>query len=250
MDRVILFHFHLFKNAGTSVDEILKRNFGDKWVTKEFPFDLYRENISEVIEWIRDEEDKIAFSSHTARLFKFWELEKEGIKIIPIIFVRHPIVRIHSAYKFEREVQKDIESLETVIARNTSLKGYVEIRWFLPNDHQTRNFHVARFSDLFFEEDGSFLDKALKSLEILPFVGLVERFEESIKKLEILIKEYYPEFKAEVVYENVHIGINISLEDRLKMIEKEVGESFYKKMVEVNRDDIIFWEKVKNKYEI
>lgn len=89
--KVIIFHFHLFKNAGTSVDELLRRNFGDRYTAKEFNFHPYQKNIQNVINWIKEEKDKIAFSSHTARLFKPGLLEKEGLKFIPIIFVRHII---------------------------------------------------------------------------------------------------------------------------------------------------------------
>lgn len=247
MNRVILFHFHLFKNAGTSIDAILKKNFRDKFVNKEFDFYPYKRNINAVISWIRKEKDKIAFSSHTARLFDFTQLEKEGIKLIPIIFVRHPLVRIHSAYKFEREKQRNIESFEPVLARNTTFKGYIEVRWYLPNDHQTRNFHISRFSDMFYEEEGDMFSKALKALEHLTFVGLVEKFEESIKKLENIVKEYYPDFKVENIEENIQISPIVSIEERLKEIRKILGK-FYFKFEEANKMDILFWEKVVEKY--
>lgn len=250
MDRVVLFHFHLFKNAGTSVEKILKKNFGDKYCAKEFRYHPYKKNVSEVIDWIKKEGDKIAFSSHTARLFKFTELEKEGIKLIPIIFVRHPLIRIYSAYKFEREKQKNIQAFAPVLARNTTLKGYIEVRWFLPNDYQTRNFHIHRFSDMFYEEEGDDFSKAIKTLEHLPFVGLVEEFKESLIRLENLVKEYYPDFKAEEVRENVQIDPEVPIDERLKNIEKILDQKFYEKFKEENKEDISFWEKIKQlKYE-
>jgi len=244
MDRVILFHFHLFKNAGTSIDAILEKNFKDKFVKREFNFYPYQKNIQEVINWIKEEKDKIAFSSHTARLSNFKSLEQEGIKLIPIIFVRHPIIRIQSAYLFEREKQRNINTLATAIARNTNLKGYIEIRWHLPNDHQCANFHVHRFSDMFYEEEGDILTKALKALNELPFVGLVERFEDSIKRLENLVKEYFPKFEAEVILKNVQIDPKVSIEDRLKQIKQKVGNKFYSMLLEKNKEDLIFWEEV------
>lgn len=249
MERVVVFHFHLFKNAGTSIDAILEKNFGDKLVNKEFKFYPYEENIKQVIEWIKSEEDKIAFSSHTARLFPFELLEKEGIKIIPIIFVRHPIIRIQSAYLFEREKQKNIEALDPVIARNTTLRGYVEIRWHLPDDYQCENFHVHRLSDYFFKEKGDILDKAIKTVELLPVVGLVEEFEKSIKKYEGIIKQYFPKFEAEVVRKNVSFDPSLSVKERLNKIKEEVGEEFYEKMLEKNRADLILWELLRRRYQ-
>jgi hypothetical protein len=55
-ERTIILHYHLFKNAGTSVDAILKRNFGDKWVTSEFP-PMGGNNTALVEEWIIAHDD-------------------------------------------------------------------------------------------------------------------------------------------------------------------------------------------------
>jgi len=247
--RVVLFHFHLFKNAGTSIDKILEKNFGDKFTQKEFRFYPYEKNVEEVQNWIKNEKDKVAFSSHTARLFNFEDFEKrEGIKVIPIIFVRHPIIRIHSAYYFEREKQKNIEALGPVIARNTTLKGYIEIRWHLPNDHQCTNFHVFRLSDMYYYENIPLLDKALKAIETLPFVGLVEKFDKSLEKLELIVKEYFPDFKAEYVKANVMFDPSEDIKVRLERIREELGDEFYNKVLEKNKEDLIIWEKVVERY--
>jgi len=246
--RVVLFHFHLFKNAGTSVDKILEDNFGDKFVKREFAFHPYNKNVEEVKKWILEEKDKVAFSSHTARLFNFEQFEKEhNVKIIPIIFVRHPIVRIHSAYYFEREKQKHMETLGPVIARNTTLKGYIEIRWVIPNDYQCQNFHVHRFADFLFYKKIPPLDKALTALDSLPFVGLVENFDLSIKHLENIIKPYFPEFKGKVVKANVMFSHESDLLERLENIKKELGD-FYQKVVDRNEEDLILWNKIKERY--
>ena len=47
--RTVILHYHLFKNAGTSVDRLLQRNFPDAWATREFSG---RNNTAQVIEWI------------------------------------------------------------------------------------------------------------------------------------------------------------------------------------------------------
>src|SRR5262249_29168921 len=35
--RCVLIHYHLFKNAGSSIDAILQQNFSDRWISLEFP---------------------------------------------------------------------------------------------------------------------------------------------------------------------------------------------------------------------
>ncbi len=60
-ERTIILHYHLFKNAGTSVDAILQRNFPGRWVTREFP--IAGENNTALVEdWIRETPDAIAYS--------------------------------------------------------------------------------------------------------------------------------------------------------------------------------------------
>jgi hypothetical protein len=69
MSTVIL-HYHLFKNAGTSLDVAFKDNFSEEqgeWVTREFPAQL-NENREKVKQWIIDNPQARCFSSHTAIL--------------------------------------------------------------------------------------------------------------------------------------------------------------------------------------
>jgi hypothetical protein len=35
--RTLLFHFHVFKNGGSTLDAALKKNFGDRWIAIEGP---------------------------------------------------------------------------------------------------------------------------------------------------------------------------------------------------------------------
>ena len=56
-NKTIILHYHLFKNAGTSIDSILKDNFDDQWVSKEFKNAL--SNSAQVTEWIQDNPNAI-----------------------------------------------------------------------------------------------------------------------------------------------------------------------------------------------
>ncbi|MEP1869056.1 MAG: hypothetical protein ABJJ44_05975, partial [Paraglaciecola sp.] len=162
-----IFHYHLFKNAGTSLDASFKENFsGDEWVTNEFPAQPAK-NRDLARQWISENPQALCFSSHTAFLPP---PNIEGRKLLPVIFVRHPIDRIASAYSFEKKQGGD--GFGSVLARNTDIKGYCESRLALGYDRQCKNFHVDRFSDMFPPAFDSELERALKALDVLPFVGL------------------------------------------------------------------------------
>ena len=97
--RPVIVHFHLFKNAGTSVDRILQRNFGDRWIEIEGPNNK-KLTQDALIDFIRGNPQYDAISSHTAVVSV---PQYDDIEIIPIFFYRHPIDRIRSAYDFERK---------------------------------------------------------------------------------------------------------------------------------------------------
>jgi len=79
--RTVVLHYHLFKNAGTSVDHMLKAHFGPAWVTAEFAM-AGNDNTKAVQDWIEDNPEAQAFSSHTM----VGPLPQvEGVDIIPVI---------------------------------------------------------------------------------------------------------------------------------------------------------------------
>lgn len=239
-----IFHYHLFKNAGTSLDASLKENFpGEQWVTREFPGQPVK-NRELVGQWVNEFPEAKCFSSHTA---VFPPPEVEDRIILPIIFVRHPIDRIASAYSFEKKQGGD--GFGAVLARNTSLKGYCESRLALGYDRQCKNFHVDRFATMFAPAFGTELDRALKALEILPFVGLVEAFDESLKRLETwLLDEGFENIAIAPKEHNVSRDNKVTLDEKLEQIREQLGNQFYEKLLEVNGDDIALYEHVKAQY--
>ncbi|MEP4699508.1 MAG: hypothetical protein ABJZ79_00005, partial [Parasphingorhabdus sp.] len=86
MTRTILLHYHLFKNAGTSVDHILKANFGDRWVTREFLTNR-QDNSAEVAAWIEATPDAVAFSTHTA-VGPIPDVP--GVRVLSVMMLRDP----------------------------------------------------------------------------------------------------------------------------------------------------------------
>ena len=243
--RTVILHYHLFKNAGTSLDAAFKENFSaekGEWVTKEFPGNR-KQNQEQVKQWILNNPQAKCFSSHTAQLPV---PQIEGVRVLPVIFIRHPIDRIASAYSFERKQGSD--SLGSVIARNTDLKGYIEIRLAIPNDGQCQNFHVSRLAHN--DETGadSFLDKALKALDELYFVGLVERFNDSLARLESQLKEDgFEDISLKPVIHNTSRSHKVSLEEKLDQIRADIGDETYEKLTAANSSDFALFAAANNK---
>ncbi|MCL7945142.1 sulfotransferase family 2 domain-containing protein [Marinobacter sp. ATCH36] len=236
--RKVILHYHLFKNAGTSLDAAFKENFADgEWVTKEFPGNP-RENREQVAKWIAENPQAKVFSSHTAFLPP---PQIEGVKVLPVIFVRHPIDRIASAYTFETKQGGD--SFGAVLARNTDLSGYIETRLALPNDRQCRNFHMQRLAMMFGEKQGDEFTRAKKAVQTLPFVGIVELFVDSMARLEQLLQnESFEGIRLKPVEKNVTRDIKKTVSEKLKEFEERISPEVFVKLMEANQDDLSLYD--------
>lgn len=196
-ERTIILHYHLFKNAGTSFDGILRRNFPGRWVSQEFD---RRANSALVAEWIKAEPDAVAFSSHTAN----GPLpDLPGVRVFSCIFLRDPVARIRSAYQFERRqvLAAGDAATPAQLARHASLDSYVRTRLAVPGDRQCRDFHCARLAT-FEPGAGTELDRAKVALRQFAFVGRVEDFAGSIRRFAALIEPVWPQLVAPAIHLN------------------------------------------------
>jgi hypothetical protein len=238
--RSLVLHYHLFKNAGTSVDEVLRSNFGAGWANAEFHVRRRQPNVHQVEEWIAAHSDVCCLSSHTA-LFPLPRLD--GLSVTPVIFVRHPLDRIHSAYEFERRQSADTPGAR--LARQAGFADYVRAR-LAKQDGQVRNFHVVRLAP-YPTGGGTSLERALRAVDDLPFVGLVEDFAQSMTRMEAVLAGSFPQFRAFGAKANAWRG-GATLEDRLAQIREELGAELHAELVAANAEDMVLFEKVAGLY--
>lgn len=236
-DAVVL-HYHLFKNAGTSVDEVLQANFGDGWAKAEFTPGL--SNVREVEAWLTAHPRVLALSSHTAHLPPPTLL---GAAVAPVIFVRHPIDRIHSAYEFER--RQNADTAGSRLARATDFAGYLRRR-MRGRERTCRNFQVGRLARAVTNGRPE-VSRALSALDALAFVGLVEDFSQSMTRLEIYLRAHFPDFRAFGAKANVLRG-GFTLAERLDRIRTELGEEIWSDLALANADDLALWGEVATRY--
>ncbi len=237
--RSVVLHYHLFKNAGTSVDVVLEGNFGGDWREAEFPTGR-RPNVGDVEAWLAANPTAKALSSHTAR----GPLPRvPNVSIAPIIFVRHPIDRIRSAYEFERRQKSDKPGPK--MAKEADFAGYVRAR-LARRDRQCRNFQTWRLSSFGRPREPE-LEEALAALDSLPFVGLVEDFTGSMTRMETYLREAFPAFRAFGAKANVWRE-GRTLEERLDDARAELGAELWGELVEANRDDLEVFRTVAGRY--
>jgi len=102
MDRIVIAHAHIFKNAGTTIDWILQRNFGKKFLDDRND-QLIRSDTEYVAKLLSKNKKLKAFSSHSLPLPVN---QIEGIDLQVMCMLRHPLLRVRSVYDFERKQMK------------------------------------------------------------------------------------------------------------------------------------------------
>lgn len=112
--RHVLCHYHIFKNSGTSFDEVLTDTVGSRLVSFDGPFPFSVFNQDELLKVVRNHGAARAFSSHQIRLPVPVSLE---VRILPVVFLRHPLLRIRSVYEFFRQRAGQKQGLRRMLPR-------------------------------------------------------------------------------------------------------------------------------------
>jgi hypothetical protein len=241
--RKLLLHYHLFKNAGTSVDEILRQNFRARWMNTEFTQKPAREHMHDITEVLRTHPSLYGLSSHTMMLPP---PALPDTDILPIIFIRHPLDRMRSAYEFERE--QDADTAGARLAKRVDFAGYLRARLSQPTDRACRNFQTARFAMFLPQDQGDELSRARETVESLGFVGLVEAFQASIMLLQDKARALFPDFRAFAVWRNATSARMTVLDGRLAAMRETLGASLYDQVIEANRGDLALYDLVRHRY--
>lgn len=231
MTRFVVVHYHLFKNAGTSVDRALREAFGDGWleVEGEGGGALKSEDLAK---WLIERPSARAVSSHTAH-FPVPEIPETAI--FPIIFVRHPIDRVRSVYAFERKQNAQTRGAQQ--AKALSLRDYVAWRIGPDGDWAISDFQSRRLARAV-PGTGSDSDRAIAALGALPFVGVVERFAESMARFEALISQANGRVSFNLHRANVTQDQDTSIEERCEALRAELGDALFQQLMDCNRGDM------------
>jgi hypothetical protein len=238
--RRVILHYHFFKNAGSSVDRLLQESFPERWVTREFEPAHVSANGPHVAKWIAEHPDACAFSSHTAGLPV---PAIEGLETYPIVFLRHPLDRIQSAYEFERrQGMSGHGGFGAVLAKHTTIAGYVEVQLAQPAQRQCRNFHAARLAQMFPASTGDESCRALRAVKELPFVGVVDLYEQSVATMVTWLRPVFPDIHTVIVHENRTETAGTSLDQRLDEFANALGPTLYEELLQANALDHKLYE--------
>ena len=238
--RNVIAHAHIFKNAGSTIDWILARNFGSKFVDDRNDHEI-RANPNYLSDFLMKNPSVRAFSSHSLPIPI---REVNGISFHVISMLRHPLVRIRSVYDFERK--QGGQTPGAIHAAKYDFRDYVAWRMRTDVNPTIRNMQV-RFlthnsSESHRGDEEVRLARAMEYVESSPLVGVVERFDQSMS----VFSEYFSGLGLDIdlSYEkqNVTNKKDVTPERRIADLECDLGQELYDVVVENNQCDLRLYE--------
>lgn len=230
----VLVHFHIFKNGGTSFDHALKREFGRAFAEFDGDKPMHVHHPDEIADYLRAHPKVAALSSHHLR---FPLPEMEEVQLLPAFFLRHPMDRMHSIYRYERKQRSSSPGSQH--AKKYDFPDYVRWRLDQGKVNLLCNFHTAVLScNRRLGNKRPDLELAKANLEAATLCGLVERMEESLAVGEARLRAWFPDLDLATTPQNVAAGRASTLEERLEQSEQACGSALYADVLSRNHLDL------------
>lgn len=251
MPRTIICHYHIFKTAGTSFERVLRNNFGQRHLSFDGPKTSSMITQPELIKVIHTRPNLASISSHQITLPAPMS---DQFLALPVVFVRHPILRIRSVFLHEnRNAPEPLES---------PMEGFDA--WFEelvaghPNQLQICNLQTnllcreANSSPKGVNANGRplyDLEAALRNLSEVPCIGRAECFDEDVASFIPQLAAAGIEFDyPSRVAENVGApDFGLSLEQQLDNMQAALSKPTWDKLHWFNHQDIALFEAVCNR---
>lgn len=175
--RFILLHYHFFKNAGTTVEEILAHSLFENYARFDSEDFDGAVGPAELISYLRRHPRMKAVSSHQ---FRYPLPQEPGFLFFDLCFLRDPIDRLRSMYEYFREKPIPGEPASD-LARDQPVGGFiaglVEHHSYRVSNVQVNMLANGVVNDLPAEAD---LARATEVMLQTSFLGVVDLFNESL----------------------------------------------------------------------
>ena len=230
--RDIIIHYHLFKNAGTTLAAALQRHFGARFATVEAPQPGTRLSSDKLLNFLREHPRVTALSSHT--LFPPLP-QADDMRFHEVIILRNPLDRIRSMYDFYRRSEPTAHRLAP-LAKELPIQSFLQcvVRDYpyVVNNAQLRMLvggaRKPRRDDL--KDAATFLRKAA-------VIGTVENYTLCLATGEHTLCKTFPRLDLSFFPKNVSERAS-ALEERIVQLEGECGSTLYSELKSLNELDM------------
>lgn len=248
--RFVLVHYHILKNAGSTIEWILRREFGSAFAS----FDGSTANsildTTDLAAFLRQRPDVRAISSHHLRYPK---PEDRDTIVFDCCFLRHPLDRLASLYTWAR--RNDTTDPVCRQARLCSPRDFAhymldEMPHMVCDVQVTRLAHGGAFCRPASEQD---LETATRIMREMAVPGLVALFDESLVAAEYFLHPAFPNLRLHYVPQNITRpgqGRTVAADDGMDTRLRDLwGAEVYADLARLNQMDLELWRRTRQEVE-
>jgi hypothetical protein len=237
--RNVVVHYHIFKNAGSTFANALRRNFGRLYA--EFEGTRSNAHLSgvDLINFLQAYPNILAVSSHHLRLPR--PATTGSLLVHDVIFVRNPIDRIRSIYDFSRQAVPNGDPM-TSVAKELDIRSFVR---FLIDKHPNL---VSNPQVNLIANGGARiptpadLHRAIDRVRKACVIGVTEHFNMCAATAEHYLRDLFPGLDLSHAPENVTQGFRKSLPLRIEDFESCCAPHLFQEVLERNELDLALVE--------
>ncbi|MDO5621120.1 MAG: sulfotransferase family 2 domain-containing protein [Paracoccus sp. (in: a-proteobacteria)] len=241
--RKVILHYHIYKNSGTSFDHVLTQSFGAQHELFDGPFPFFSINQDELDRIITRRPSAVAFSSHQIMLPQPTSLE---YRALAVLFLRHPILRIGSIWRFKRESEDGTTTSDA--AQQMSFAEWIEWCFADPQEishisnAQTRflaavygRLPLRRRTAIGIEYD---LETARRNLRQVEFLARTEFFEQDVARFPAIAAQHGLTLTLpDDLHMNATHRAEAPLEERVAALLAQLPGNLAARLIQVNAQD-------------
>jgi len=251
--RNVICHYHIYKNSGTSFDYILEDNYKERHICFDGPFPFCSIDQRELEHIVRRHKNVIAFSSHQIHLPTPVSLD---LNILPVVFVRHPLLRIESIYRFKKKINDETE-ISNFAQQNTFdqwLKKCFESTTQITHvsNSQTRLLGGV-YGDKSLKKRHQFkmeydIEQACRNISTVPLLARTERFDEDVANFCDVLKTHSIDFNFTkgVIKNSTNKNLMLPVNERVNNLLENLPTEISVKLTEANHQDLRLYQLANN----
>jgi hypothetical protein len=237
--RFVFVHYHIFKNGGTTIQSILRRELGGRFATVHGPTDDSVLDAWNLTEFLRQHPNIAAVSSHHLRYPK--PVVPSWV-IFDCCFLRHPLARLVSLYShFRRSGPSDpLSSRARALSPREFMRDMLRHSPHVVNDVQVTQ--LANSGAFARPANRSDLERAVEVFCDMAVPGVVELFAESLVAAEYFLRPAFPNLNLHCIPENVSRPVRHNEpaggDDAEEMLIDLWGKDVYSDLLRLNQLDL------------
>jgi hypothetical protein len=235
---IVVLHYHLMKNAGTTVAAILEREFGDAFSEVHRPDSNGRIDAGDIVALVRRMPRLRALSSHH---FTFPVPKLSGVTFVDICPVRHPIDRLESLYTYLRVSPQGDELSALAAAYDAGAFLRIALDRYPNYTHSVQTVALGNENEFRLVDDAA-LARAVATVRNTFVPAVVERLDESLCAAEYYLRPLLPNLHLHYVVLNNSRDPYQPLRDKLADLENRCSAMLMEELRTANRADLALYD--------